>query len=409
MSSLLSGCTTFDSFRHAFFEKTDENQMPVITIGVFEPQTGKNSDRGQAELKGIELANSIYSNVDGYKVVISRVDTQSKVSTTRTAIQGLIEMKPAAIIGSAGEAASLAASEYIEEAGIPTITPSATNPLITQTNDYYFRACITESQMGEGLAEYAYKQLGSQQIALISLKNDSSTAALLDGFEAKIKKYTKKKKIKAVKVSEEITADEESMKQALSKIRTNRCNVCFVSLGTEAMNTFFSLAEQEGLTNITYLGPRSWGDSDFVSMMKNHPDIKVVFPYMSVISGTSQASDAQTEEAQRFQIEYASRYGEDDIPTENAALGYDSYLLLINAIHNAKSTEGSDIRNAMMGFKDFKGASGVFTFDDRGNVVRTVNLSTISEEMVVSEYVTKSEAEAKELEEVEANQEAEEQ
>ena len=99
MSSLLSGCTTFDSFRHAFFEKTDENQMPVITIGVFEPQTGKNSDRGQAELKGIELANSIYSNVDGYKVVISRVDTQSKVSTTRTAIQGLIEMKPAASPG----------------------------------------------------------------------------------------------------------------------------------------------------------------------------------------------------------------------------------------------------------------------------------------------------------------------
>ena len=143
-------------------------------------------------------------------------------------------------------------------------------------------------------------------------------------------------------------------------------------------------------------------------MMKKHPDIKVVFPYMSVITGTSQASDAQTEEAQRFQIEYESRYGTDDIPTEYAALGYDSYLLLINAIHSAKSVDGADLRNAMLGLQNLKGATGTFTFDDRGNVVRTVNLSTIRDQMVVSEYVTKSEAEAKELEDVEVNQEAEE-
>ena len=381
--------------------------MPVITIGVFEPQTGRNADKGLSELKGIELANSIYNNVDGYKVVLSKVDTQSKVSSTRTAVQGLIEMKPVAIIGSAGEATSLAASEYIEKAGIPTITPSATNPLITQTNNYYFRACITESQMGEGLAEYAHKELDSCDIALISLKNDSSTAALIDGFRDKIKKYTRKNKVKAITVSEEITADEEGMKNAVDRIREADCDVCFVSLGTESMDTFFNMAEKANLTDVTYLGPRNWGNADFVNMMQKHPDIKVVFPYMSVISGTEQASDAQTEEAQRFQIEYESRYGADDIPTENAALGYDSYLLLINAIHNAKSVEGSNIRNAMLGLSELKGATGVFTFDDRGNVVRTVNLSTISDNLVVSEYVTKSEAEAKELEDALANQEAE--
>jgi branched-chain amino acid transport system substrate-binding protein len=408
MAVMLGGCTTFDSFRHAFIEEEVENQMPVITIGVFEPQTGRNSDKGQAELKGIELANSIYSNVDGYKVVLSRVDTQSKVSAARTAVQSLIDMKPVAIIGSAGEATSLAASEYIEAAGIPTITPSATNPLITQPNEFYFRACITESQMGEGLAEYAYRELGSDHIALISLKNDSSTAAMLDGFDAKIRKYTKSGKTKVISYAEEITADQESMEAALGKVAARDCDVCFVSLGTETMDAFFTMAEDKGLTDVTYLGPRTWGNSDFVTMMKKHPDIKVVFPYMSVISGTDQASDAQTEESQRFQIEYESRYGADDIPSENAALGYDAYLLIINAIHNSKALDGNSIRNSMLALKDFKGATGVFTFDDRGNVVRTVNLSTISENKVVSEYVTNSEAEAKKLEDVEANQEAEE-
>lgn len=408
MISLLSGCTTFDSFRHAFFEEKTENQMPVITIGVFEPQTGRTSDKGQAELKGIELANSIYSNVDGYKVVLSRVDTQSTVSTARTAVQGLIGMKPVAIIGSAGEATSLAASEYVEEAQIPTITPSATNPLITQTNRYYFRACITESQMGEGLAEYSYEELGSCDTAIITLKNDSSTAALVDGFRDKIKAYTRKDKVKAITVSTEIAAEEKEMETALGKVRDKECDVCFVSFGTESMDTFFTKAEEMNLTDVTYLGPGSWGRPDFVAMMKKHPDIKVVFPYMSVISGTEQASDAQTEEAERFQIEYESRYGSEDIPTENAALGYDSYLLLINAIHNAKSLEGPAIREAMMGLSEFKGATGVFTFDDRGNVIRTVNLSTVKDNVIVSEYITNSEAEAKELEDALANQEAEE-
>ena len=408
LTCVLSGCMTFDSFRHAYFEETEEDQMPVITIGVFEPQTGSSSSNGQAEIKGIELANSIYNNVDGYKVVLSKVDTQSKVAVTRTAIQGLVEMKPVAIIGCAGDASSLVASEYIEKAGIPTITPSATNPLITQTNDYYFRACITESQMGEGLAEYAYKEQDSRNIAIIRLKNDSSTAAMIDGFTDKIKKYTKKNKGKPVSMDQEISAVEEEMSDALDKVRSSGCDVCFASLGTESMDMFFTMAEDKGLTGITYLGPRNWGNSDFVNMMKKHPDIKVVFPYMSVITGSSQASEAQTEEAQRFLIEYESRYGSDDIPTENAALGYDSYLLLINAIHNAKSQDGSDIRNAMLELKELKGATGVFTFDDRGNVVRTVNLSTITDDMVVSEYVTKSEAEARELEDVEANQEAEE-
>ena len=398
-----SGCTTFDTFRHTYFEEGSEDSMPVITIGVFEPQTGSNASKGRDEIKGIELANSIYSNVDGYKVVISKVDTQSKVSAATTAIQGLIEMKPVAIIGSWGEAPSLAASEYIEAAEIPAITPSATNPLITQTNDYYFRACITESQMGEGLAEYAYKELGSRTIGIIGLKNDSSTASVIDGFEAKIKKLAGKKK-KAITYTTEIAATEEEMKTALSEVRKSGCNVCFASLGTEAMDIFFTLAEEKKMTEVTYLGTRNWGNPEFVQMMKKHPDIKVVFPYTSVITSTAGSEDNLTEEAQRFQIEYQNRYGSEDIPSEYAALGYDSYLTIINAIHNAKSTKGMDIRKAMLELKDLKGVTGVFSFDEVGNLIRTVNLSTIKDNKVVSEYVTKSEAEAKALDDIETTQ-----
>ncbi len=402
--AVMTGCTTFDSFVNTFIDKgTAVSNEPVIMIGVFEPLTGSNSEKGRDEVKGIELANSIYNNVNGYKVVLTKVDTQSKVSSAETAVQGLIEMKPVAIIGSAGDAASLAATQYINEAGIPTITPSATNPLITQENGYYFRACITESQMGEGLAEYACGSKGSRKAGVISLKNDTSTAAILDGFYDRVKKIAGKRK-NAVAYSAEISGTDEEIEKALKSIKKKEVDVCFAGLGTEAMDKLFTKAEELGLTDVIFMGTRSWGNSDFISMMEKHPDIKVVFPYESVLTGTSQASGAQTEEAQRFSIEYNNRYGDADIPSEYAALGYDSYLILINAIYNAKSQDGKDICDAIRDLEDLKCSTGTFSFDDRGNVIREVNLSTIKDGKAVSEYVTTLETEAKSLDEIEQSE-----
>ena len=95
------------------------------------------------------------------------------------------------------------------------------------------------------------------------------------------------------------------------------------------------------------------------------------------------------------------------MPTDNAALGYDSYLLVINAIHNSKSLTGSDIRAGLRDLKDLKCATGVFSFDNTGNVVRAVTLSTIKGGKPVTEYVTRSETEAKKLEDIENSGEQE--
>lgn len=397
---ILSGCSTWSSFKQTFITQPQSDTDQSITIGVIEPQSGRYASKGKDEIKGIELANSIYNNVDGYKVNLVKVDTQSTVSGTETAIKALIEMHPIAIIGSAGEASSLTIGEYLDEAEIPAITPAATNPLITQNSRFYFRACVTESQMGEGLAEYAVKELGSRRIAVVSLKNDSSTAALLEGFDSRVKRSVGKRS-RAVVMTEQISPVEDEMKPVLAEIMRKGIEVCFVSMGAEEMDTFLTMAEEMGLENVTFLGTKSWGDASFISMMEKHEDIKVVFPYESVLTKNDDTSDTFTEEAQRFQIEYANRYGADDMPTDSAALAYDSYLLLINAFHNAKSMEGMEIRKALLDFDGLKCVTGLFTFDINGNVVRSVTLSTIKDGKPVTEYITKTEAEARELEDLE--------
>lgn len=409
LALLMSSCTTYSSFKGTFIDKAgSEKDQQTITIGVFEPQTGRNAARGLEELKGIELANSIYNNVDGYKVVLSKVDTKSSVSATMTAVQGLIEMKPVAIIGSAGEATSLAASELIEEAKIPTITASATNPLITQGNSYYFRASITESQMGQGLAEYAIKEKDSENIGIVTLKNDSSVAAMKDGFETKAKDLRGRKN-RTIKYEAEIMPTEEEMEKTIKQLRSNGVNICLAPLGTENMDIFFGLIEKNRMTDIIFLGQRSWGDEAFIKLMEKHPDIKIVFPYESVLTGTSSTSDSITPEAQRFQIEYANRYGSDDVPTYYAALGYDAYLIMINAIHGSKSLKGPDLRLSLMELSELKCSTGAFSFDSSGNVVRSVTLSTLKDGKPVNEYICESEAKSKVLEDVEEQQTEEQQ
>lgn len=395
----MTGCTTFDNFRYTFIDEktTDEN---TIYIGVFEPQTGADSEKGKEEIKGIELANTIYNNVNGYNVELIKVDTQSKSKSAKSAIENLIKMKPVAIIGSCGEATSLIASEYIGDARIPAITPSAVNPLITQDNGYYFRACITDAQMGAGVAEYVYQNLKSKKIAIVELKNDSTVAAFLKGFDDRMDKMTGTAPDPVVlRTSTTITNDRWG--KLIKDIKASRADTVFLPLTVDQMDSFLTAAEKSGLSGITFVGTKTWGTTKFAAMADKHKKFNVAFPYDTVINDERSITDTVTKETQRFMIEYAYKYGDDDLPSQRAALGYDSYLLVINAINNAKSTDGAAIRKALASLNGIQGATGVFRFDESGNTIRTVNIATIRNGKIVSDYVTKGTTDAGSIEAIE--------
>lgn len=388
----LTGCSTFDSFKHTFIDENTKSSDDVIYIGTYEPQSGELKQEGNDELKGIELAHDIYSNVKGADVQLVSVDTQSDTDSSKTAIKDLIKMNPTVIIGSAGEASSIIAGAYIMDAKIPTITPSATNPMITDKNKYYFRACITDSQMGAGLAEYAYSELQSTKIGIITIKNDSTVAAVADGFKERLN--TLATKASPIVMEKSIAVDDKNMNKLVKKIKKSDANVIFLPVGAEKADSIFKKVEQAGLTNITFLGTKDWNGDEFAVMMKKHPDIKVAFPSDTVVQANSSTTTSVTAETQKFLIEYANKYGEDDVPSEHAVQGYDAYLLAINAINNAKSLNRDDVRDALASIKDLRCATGVFTFDNNGNPVRSVNISTVKNGKILSAYVTSSKLKA---------------
>lgn len=394
--AFMTSCSTWDNFKYSYIEKSSDED--VIYIGVFEPQTGKYAEIGKDEIKGIELANSIYNNVNGMDIELIKVDTQSNPNSAKSAIQTLVDMKPIAIIGSASEAESLVASPVIQEAKIPTITPSAVNPLITQDSGYYFRASTTNDQMGAGLAEYAYSKLGSTKIAIFDVRNDSAVSAYVDGFKDSLEEISGS--TSAIVLSDSITVTDNNWKSILKSIKKSGADTVFLPIGVENVDSFFTAVEKQNMTNITFLGPKTWGTDEFAKIAKNHPSIKVAFPYDTVVSKNKSTKNTVTAETQRFLIEYAQKYGENDTPSEYAALGYDSYLLIVNAINNAKSFSGPAVRDALSKLSGMQCATGVFQFDSMGNTVRSVNIATVKDGLIVSAYVTQGTSESKQIEEI---------
>ena len=396
---MLSGCTSYDNFRRTFIDKETEDSN-VIYVGVFEPESGQYKKVGKEEIKGIQLAHSMYSNVKGVRVELVQIDTESDTNTAKAAIESLIKLNPVAIIGSAEEANSMIAAEEAKKAKIPMITPSASNPLITENNPYAFRACITYDQRGTGLAEYTIKELSARKVAIITIQNDSTQEKMRSAFKARLRKEGKKSGPEVV-LDESIGINEFNMVKLAKQIQKSGAEVVFSLIGLEKADLLYQQIEKRNMTNIRFLGNQEWLTEDFLKMKEKHPQIKISFTSDNVLNSGGTAETGFTAETQRFLVKYANRYGQRDIPTQNTVLGYDAYMLTINAINNARSLKPTDIRDALADTKDLRCATGVFNFDRDGNPVRRVNISTVRDGKLVSAYVTKSKTKADSMKKIE--------
>ncbi|MDO4383554.1 MAG: ABC transporter substrate-binding protein [Eubacteriales bacterium] len=394
---MLAGCTSYDNFRRTFIDKETEDSN-VIYVGVFEPQNGAYKEIGNQEIQGITLANSNYSNVKGVRVELVKVDTESDTNTAKAAIQDLIKMKPVAIIGSAEEANSMIAAEACEKAKIPMITPSASNPLITEDNPYAFRACITYNQRGTGLADYALNKLSSKKIGIVTIKNDSTLSSMRAAFKKVLKKNGKKQA--SIVLDESIEMNEFNMKKLAREIDQSGADTVFAPIGLEKVDLLFTQIEKLHRTDITFLGNQEWTAQGIINLSKKHPNIKLAFTSDNVLNSSDSSGKSLTAETQRFLIKYENQYGDNVEPTQNTVLGYDSYMLVINAINNARSLKPTDIKDALQNTNNLRCASGVFNFDKDGNPVRSVNISRVKDGKIITAYVTDSSTKAARMKKV---------
>jgi branched-chain amino acid transport system substrate-binding protein len=152
-----------------------------LVIGEFGSLTGNDATFGQSTRDGVELAmeelaQQHQGKIGGLKVRSVVEDDQGKPEEAATAVQQLINQdRVIAVIGEVASSRSLAAAPICQSNGVPMISPSSTNPRVTQVGDDIFRMCFIDPFQGTVMAKFAAQNLGLKRVAILEdVKNDYS-------------------------------------------------------------------------------------------------------------------------------------------------------------------------------------------------------------------------------------------
>jgi branched-chain amino acid transport system substrate-binding protein len=340
----------------------------VIKIGVFEPMTGANAAGGQLEVEGVKLANKLYPTVNGKKVELVFADNKSDKVEAASAAANLIEQEHVnAIIGSWGSGSSMAAGDVVQEAKVPAVAASATNPLVTAGNDYYFRVCFIDPFQGTVMAKYAANKLQAKKVALLQEVSSDYSVGICKFFSDEFVKLTGDKNSIVAKSSYN-TGDQDFTAQ-LTNIKSSNPDVIFAPGNFTEGAMIIKQARQLGITT-PIIGGDTWETPEFLDIGQDAVD--------GTVFSTFFASETPiTTESKTFLDAYRKEYNKE--PAAVTALSYDAYLVILDAIKRAGSQDPVKIRDEIAKTKDFPGAAGVITIDENNNAVKDAVLKVVKD------------------------------
>ena len=327
----------------------------VVKVGVFEPLTGANAAGGAEELDGIRLAQGLYPTVKAggktYKVVLAIADNKSDKVEAANAGQSLVDRdKVNVILGSWGSGLSMAAGPIFMAAKIPAIGLSCTNPLVTKGNPFYFRVCFIDPFQGTVMATYAHKNLGAKKAVLIREVSTDYSVGLAKFFSDSFVKLTGDKA--AIVATLNYNTGDQDFSAQLTQIKSLKADVIFAPGNYTESALIIKQARELGIKT-PFLGGDTWEIAEFINVGKAAVE-------GSVLSTFFDNDAALTPNSKTFVGAYQKKYGKQ--PSGTAVLGFDGYLLALDAIKRAGTIEPGKIRDAIAATKKFPGASGYVTF-----------------------------------------------
>lgn len=340
---------------------TSSGDSDVIKIGVFEPLTGANAAGGELEVEGVELANKLRPEVLGKKVELVIADNKSDKAEATTAAARLIEKdKVVAILGSWGSSLSIAAGDVVKTNQIPSVALSATNPQVTAGNDYYFRVCFLDPFQGTVMANYASKKLNAKKVAIIQEVSNDYSVGLAKFFTDSFVKLTGDPN--AIVATGNYNTGDQDFNGILTNIKAANPDAIFAPGNFTESALIIKQARALGIT-APFIGGDTWETNEFITV--GGADVEG-----AVMSTFFDDTNPLTEAGKTFVAEYKKAYPDRENIAAVTALGYDGYMMTLDAIERAGSADPVAIRDALAATKDFEGATGMINIDANGDATK---------------------------------------
>ncbi len=324
-----------------------------LRVGLIAPLTGSLRDLGASCLEGAELAVSEVNHRGGVPVrgrgrrlVLVVKDSQARPEAAVAAAQELINREGvAAIIGPYLSSLAIPAGRMADRAGIPMITPISTHPGVTEGTHCVLRACFTDLVQGAVMARFAYRELHARRAAVLYDVAGDFNRTIADIFRREFVAAGG-----AVVATETYATGEDDFRPLLKRIQQAAPQVLFLPNYTQdLLAQAAQLRELE--MSVQLLG------CDTMGFRNRERFRQVEGAYFS----THFSAEAPAGRVREFTAAYQAAYRR--APTSAAALTYDSFGLLVEAVRAQDSLEPRSICAGLRGIRTFEGVTGRFSYD----------------------------------------------
>ena len=355
---LLAGCGGGDKAKPAAPASNE------IKIGGNFEMTGGIANFGKQTVNGIQLAFkeiNAAGGVNGKQLKLILADNKSEPAEATNAVTKLITQdKVVAVLGPVASSNVLATLQVAQDNKIPVLTATGTNEKITvdggKVRPFAFRGCFIDPFQGKVMANFASNTVKAKTAVIYVDQSSDYSKGLKQSFEEAFVKNGGK-----VLSTEVFLQKDRDFKATLTKIKALNPEVIFIPAYYEEVGKIVKQARELGIA-VPLLGTDGWDDPKVVEIAGAKSLDNTFF--------SNHYSSQDTDPAVvKFVAAYKKEYNQE--PSALAALGYDSGLMIADAIKRAGSAEGAKIAEALAATKDLKVSTGILTIDANHNPVKS--------------------------------------
>jgi branched-chain amino acid transport system substrate-binding protein len=339
----------------------------TIKIGEYASITGKEASLGQSSHQGTLLAVETINaagGVLGRQLELITEDTQSKPGESGTAVRKLISRdKVVAILGEVASSRSLEGAPICQQARVPMISPASTNPKVTEVGNYIFRVCFIDPFQGPVMAKFALGTLKAKRVAVLSSNSSAYSVGLA--------KYFKEAVLAGggtIVAEPKYSEGDKDFKAQLTSVKASNPDAIFCPGYYNEGALIVKQARDLGIT-VPIFGGDSWEAEDLINLGGKSMEGSFLCSHYS--------PEDPSPRVQNFVSAYRKRWGESFAPDSNASLGYDSVLVLADAIRRAGSTGRNAIRDAIAATKNFEAVTGTITINEKRDASKNAVIITV--------------------------------
>ena len=315
------------------------------------------SFKNAAEMAVKEINDAGGLDVGGkkYQIDFTIEDNAGKADQSASAAQKLItQNNVVAIIGPNASRYAIPASEIAESNKTVLISPWSTNPQTTldaktgQPKKYVFRAAFIDPFQGRVVAKFALDNLKAKNAAVLYDIASDYNKGIAEFFKQTFEENGGK-----VVAFETYTTGDKDFTAQLTKIKDTNPDVIFLPNYYSEVPLQIQQAHRLGIT-APFLGSDSWGSAELLTLCGKDCE--------GYYFSTHYAADNATPVAKKFIDAYKAKYG--NTPDDVAALTYDSFGLLWEALKSAGKVDRQAVRDALAKIPNYEGVTGTMQFKE---------------------------------------------